>query len=140
MTSKLDNLADQGPGAIVTFNTALHLLKCPAQFLSSKGGEQKTLAVWSTLYQTLVEQGEMSVNHTTSFIASEMGDRMESILQVKDSPGQLAMHAKCNKVMMEFVDWSSLARMSTRSTRWGLLSWERKLGSLSGGWERMWFL
>ena len=45
MTSKLDNLADQGPGAIVTFNTALHLLKCPAQFLSSKGGEQKTLAL-----------------------------------------------------------------------------------------------
>jgi len=110
MASKVESLSDQGPGAIMTFNTALHLLKFPPQFLSSKGGEQKTLAVWSTLYQALVEQGEMSVNHTTSFIASEMADRMENILKINDSPGQLAMHAKCNKVMMEVVDWTSLAR------------------------------
>eukprot|EP00092_Neocalanus_flemingeri_P032740 GFUD01035611.1.p1 GENE.GFUD01035611.1~~GFUD01035611.1.p1 ORF type:complete len:1789 (+),score=542.00 GFUD01035611.1:574-5367(+) len=108
--SKVDTLSDQGPGAIVTFNTALHLLKFPPQFLSVKGGEQKTLTVWSRLYQTLVEQGEMSVNHTTSFIVSEMGERMESILKINDSPGQLAMHVKCNKVMMEAVDWASLAR------------------------------
>jgi len=110
MVSKMDSLADQGPGAMVTFNTALHLLKVPVQFLSSKGGDQKTMSAWSSLYQTLVEQAEMSVNHTTSFIASEMGERMESILQANNSPGQLAMHVKCNKSMMGVVDWASLAR------------------------------
>jgi len=110
MVIKLENLADQGQGAMVTFNTALHLLKFPVQFLSGKGGEQKTLLVWGSLYQTLVEQAEMSVNHTTSFIANEMGERMENILQANNSPGQLAMHARCNKAMVEVVDWSSLTR------------------------------
>jgi len=107
---KLENLADQGQGAMVTFNTALHLLKYPVQFLSGKGGDQKTLLVWGSLYQALVEQAEMSVNHTTSFIANEMGERMENMLQANNSPGQLAMHAKCNKAMIEVVDWSSLTR------------------------------
>ena len=110
MVIKLESLADQGQGAMVTFNTALHLLKFPVQFLSGKGGEQKTLQVWSSLYQTLVEQAEMSVNHATSFIANEMGERMENMLQSNNSPGQLAMHAKCNRAMIEVVDWSSLTR------------------------------
>jgi len=110
MASKMDSLADHGPGPTATFNTAFHLLKFPPQFLSAKGGEQKTLSVWSNLYKNLVEHAEMSVNHVTSYTVSEMGERMESILKVNDSPGQLAMHAKCNRLMMETVDWASLAR------------------------------
>ena len=45
----------------------------------------------------------MSVCHTTSYITSGMGERMEAILQVNDSPGQLAMHTTCNMVMIDVV-------------------------------------
>ena len=72
MASKLDSLAGQGYMVIVTFNTAQH----SSCHLNVVNRNPWPCGLWRTLYQTLVEQGKMSVCHITS----EMGERMEVIL------------------------------------------------------------
>ena len=101
--SSLDRLTDQSTGAVTSFSTALSLLRFPAQFLGSRGGEERTLSSWEKLYRCVLEQGEISVHHNTGYIVGEVADRLENILKSRvrvrlacAGPGQLAMSVSGN--------------------------------------------
>ena len=108
--SSLERLTDTSSGAVTSFNTALSLLRFPAQFLHSRGGEERTLTSWEKLYRVVLEQGEISVHHNTGYIVGEVGDRLENIIKNRQTVGQLLINAKVVKIMVDNVDWASLTR------------------------------
>ena len=108
----LARVTDQGPGpgAVPSFGTVLAMLRFPVQCLQHRGGEAATLAAWEQLYRAAVEQGEVSIHHTTGHIVAEVADRLETVLRSRASSCQLLLNARVARVMVETVDWASTAR------------------------------
>ena len=133
---KLENLSEQNNDRTsTTFTTALHLLKFPLQFLSgSKGGEDKTVLIWEKVYKAVLEQGEMSVHHSTGYIVSEMADRLENVLKMRETSCQLMMNSRIILKMMDNIDWAGVARsLKTSSSTPGhhpLAGFERMMNPL----------
>ena len=132
---KVNTLTEQS-GPVTSFSSVLNLLRFPASCLAGRGGEEKTCSVWARLYRAVLEQAEVSIHHhTTGYITAEVAERLDNILKTRQTGEQLMMTSRLIRLMVEEVDWPSLARSLKAGGGRPLANFEQMmnpLGNLTG--------
>ena len=84
----------------------------------------------------MLEQAEVSIHHhTTGFITAEVAERLENILRTRQTGDQVMMTSRLIRLMVEEVDWPSLARSLKTGGGRPLANFEQMmnpLGNLTG--------